>query len=321
MITKTPTSAMTHEMWLEERKKTIGGSEIGAILGLNPWMSAYSLWAERMGKIPAFSGNLQSELGTFLEEFVAQMFARESGKMVHRTNFIYRNDKYPVLHASPDRLLVQEDAGLECKTTSAYNSGKFKGQDFPGQYYAQAVQYMAVTERRQWYIAVLIGNSDFRIYHLTRDPMEKPSFCVSSLLVSDEEIAALNEAAEAFMACLTAGTPPAVDGSEATGDALAEMFHTGGEAPKQLFGRDSMAERYLELKAQIDALKEEQETIKNVLCADLGDSEVGTAGQHKVTWKLRPGRQTFDHKKAVAENPALSIYYKVGEPSRTFAIK
>ena len=41
MITKTPITS--REQWLEERKKTVGGSEIGAILGMNPWQSAYSL--------------------------------------------------------------------------------------------------------------------------------------------------------------------------------------------------------------------------------------------------------------------------------------
>ena len=321
MIHKTPIADMDREQWLEERKKTIGGSEIGAILGLNPWQSAYSLWAERTGRIPAFDGNLQTKLGTFLEEFVAKLFEETSGKKVQRTNYIYRNDRYPILHASPDRLLVGEDAGLEIKTTSAYNSGKFRGEDFPGQYYAQAVQYMMVTERRQWYIAVLVGNTDFHIYHLHRDPMDKPAFCDGSLLVEDGEVEALYKEAETFMDCLTRDVPPALDGSDATHDALAAVYAQGGEPPKQLFGRDGMVERWLELKKQIAALSDEKDEIQNVLCADLGNSEMGSAGAHKVSWKIKAGRQTFDHKAAVAANPALSMYYKTSAPTRAFTIK
>ena len=321
MIHKTPTADMSHEEWLEERKRTIGGSEIGAILGLNPWQSAYSLWAERTGRIPAFDGNLQTKLGTFLEEFVARLFEESSGKKVQRTNYIYRNDDYPLLHASPDRLLVSEDAGLEIKTTSAYNSGKFKGEDFPGQYYAQAVQYMAVTQRRQWYIAVLVGNTDFHIYHLHRDPMDKPDFCDGSLLVTDGEITALYKAAEDFMDCMVRNVPPALDGSDATHDALASVYSEGGEAPKKLFGREGMVERWLQLKKQIAVLTDEKDEIQNVLCADLGNSEEGTAGAHKVKWTLKSGRQTFDHKAAVAANPALAAYYKTSAPTRAFSIK
>ena len=321
MIIKTPIADMTHEQWLEERRKSIGGSEIGAILGMHPWQSAYSLWAERTGRIPAFEGNLQSKMGTFLEEFVAQLFAEISGKKVQRTNYIYRNDKYPGLHASPDRLLVGEDAGLEIKTTSAYNSGKFKGEEFPQQYYAQAVQYMAVTERRQWYIAVLIGNTDFRIYHLTRDEMPKPEFCVTSLLVEDGEIEALYEAAKDFLVCLEKDVPPAMDGSDATYDALLEIHREAGAPPVQLYGRDGMVQRWLDIKDQIKALEEEQDTITNTLCADMGDAEIAAAGQHKVTWKHKAGAKRFDHKKAVADNPALAVYYIEGKPTRTFSIK
>lgn len=321
MITKTPIGDMNHEQWLEERKKTIGGSEIGAILGMHPWQSAYSLWAEKTGRIPAFEGNLTTKLGSYLEEFVAKLFEETTGKKVQRTNYIYRNDKYAGLHASPDRLLVGEDAGLEIKTTSAYNSNKFKGVEFPQQYYAQAVQYMAVTERRQWYIAVLIGNTDFRIYHLTRDPMEKPDFCVTSLLVEDSEISSLYEAALDFMDCLKKDVPPAMDGSNATADALKEVYKNGGDAPKQLYGRDGMVERWLDLKRQIKLLEEEQDTITNTLCADMGDSEAATTGSHKVTWKFKAGARRFDHKRAVEEHPELSTYYSEGKPTRTFAIK
>ncbi len=321
MIIKTPIADMSHEEWLEERKKTIGGSEIGAILGMNPWQSAYSLWAERTGRIPGFEGNMATKVGTFMEEFVAKLFEEESGKKVQRTNYIYRNTDYEGLHASPDRLLVSEDAGLEIKTTSAYNSGKFKGVEFPQQYYAQAVQYMAVTERRQWYIAVLIGNTDFRMYHLTRDPMPKPDFCITSILVEDGEIEALYEAALDFLDCLKRDVPPAMDGSEATSDALKEIYPGGGTATVQLYGRDGMVERWLDLKKQIKLLVEEQDAIANTLCADMGDNEVATSGGHKVTWKRKAGAMRFDHKRAVEDHPELAAYYSEGKPSRVFSIK
>ena len=38
--------------WRNLRDMGIGGSEIGTIMGLNPWESAFSLWAKRTGQIP-----------------------------------------------------------------------------------------------------------------------------------------------------------------------------------------------------------------------------------------------------------------------------
>lgn len=38
-----PTANMSREEWLEERKKSIGGSDAAAIIGMNKFASPYSL--------------------------------------------------------------------------------------------------------------------------------------------------------------------------------------------------------------------------------------------------------------------------------------
>ena len=61
--------------WLALRKQLgVGGSDAGAVIGLNPFKSAYTLWAEKTGRIPEFEGNLTTEAGSYLEEFVAKLF-------------------------------------------------------------------------------------------------------------------------------------------------------------------------------------------------------------------------------------------------------
>ena len=67
------------EEWKALRKKYIGGSDAAAIVGMSPFCSQYALWAEKTGKIPAFEGNLATEVGSYLEEFVAKKFEKESG--------------------------------------------------------------------------------------------------------------------------------------------------------------------------------------------------------------------------------------------------
>lgn len=46
MITQIKTGS--REEWLELRKKYIGGSDASAVIGANPYRSAYALWAEKM---------------------------------------------------------------------------------------------------------------------------------------------------------------------------------------------------------------------------------------------------------------------------------
>ena len=48
---KISTRGMSREEWLEERKKSLGGSDMGAVLGLNRYRSPYTVWAEKTGRI------------------------------------------------------------------------------------------------------------------------------------------------------------------------------------------------------------------------------------------------------------------------------
>ena len=159
-ITKVKTA--NHEEWLKLRSQYLGGSDAAAVVGLNAYASPYSLWAEKTGKIPGFAGNLATEVGAFLEEFVAQKFAQETGKKVRKCNQSFLNSEYPFAIANIDREIIGEDAGLEIKTTDSLNLKKFKGGEYPANYYAQIVHYLAVTGKKRWYLAVLIGNKEFK---------------------------------------------------------------------------------------------------------------------------------------------------------------
>ena len=120
MITKTSTKDMSHEQWLEARRKSIGGSDAASILGLNQYNSAYALWCEKTGKITPedISDKEAVRLGNDLEQYAAERFMDATGKKVRRENNIIYNDDYPFAHANPDRMVIGEKAGLECKTTS-----------------------------------------------------------------------------------------------------------------------------------------------------------------------------------------------------------
>ena len=169
-ITKVKTK--NHEEWLQLRSRYIGGSDAAAVVGMNPFSSSYALWAEKTGKKPGFSGNLATEVGTYLEEFVAQKFAAVTGKKVRKCNHSFLNSDYPFAIANIDREIVGEDAGLEIKTTNSLNLKKFKNGEYPANYYCQCVHYMAVTGKKRWYLAVLIGNNEFKWFVIERDEAE-----------------------------------------------------------------------------------------------------------------------------------------------------
>ena len=85
-------STADREAWKSLRHGYIGGSDAASVVGLNPFKSAYALWAEKTDKAPLFGGNLATEVGSFLEEFVAQKFAEQTGKKVRKVNQSFLND-------------------------------------------------------------------------------------------------------------------------------------------------------------------------------------------------------------------------------------
>ena len=303
MITKVKTES--HEEWLKLRSQYIGGSDAAAVVGLNAYASPYSLWAEKTGRVPGFSGNLATEVGTYLEEFVAQKFAQETGKKVRKCNQSFLNSEYPFAIANIDREIVGEDAGLEIKTTDSLNLKKFKGGEYPANYYCQMVHYLAVTGKKRWYLAVLIGNREFKLFVLDRD---------------EAEIEALMSAEEEFWRLVRNDTPPAVDGSEATTKALSAVYANSNDAVVDLhsFGMDMI--RYMALKNQIKQLETAADEIVNRIKATMGEAGRGECAEYKISWKSQ-SRNTFDSKRFARENPDIDLSgYNKTSSARVFRV-
>ena len=295
-LIRVSTLGMSREKWLEARRSAIGGSDAAAIIGLNPYSSPYSVWADKTGRLPEKPDNEAMRQGRDLEEYVACRWREETGKKTHRVNAILYNKDIPFAHANVDRWVSGENAGLECKTTSIMNLKKFKGGEYPENYYVQCVHYMAVTGADRWYLAVLVLNKGFYHFVIERD---------------EEEISSLLQQESAFWEHVKTDTPPAVDGAPATGDALKIVYRdTSGESI-ELFGRDELFRRYEELTAQKSEVDAEIEKIKQQLMSDLGEAEAGNCGSWSVSWKKQT-RKTFDVEAFKKQNPSVKTdpYYK-----------
>ena len=70
MISRVSTVNMSREEWLERRRKSIGGSDSAAILGLSEYSSAYSVWAEKTGKVMTVEVKQVEEGLRFEESYV-----------------------------------------------------------------------------------------------------------------------------------------------------------------------------------------------------------------------------------------------------------
>ena len=305
MIKEIPYSSK--EEWLAIRKQLgIGGSEAGSVIGLNPYKGAYTLWAEKTGKIPEFEGNLTTEVGNYLEEFVAQLFTRETGKNVRRKNRILVNDKYPFAFADVDRMVVGEKALLEIKTTNSFPViKKIRNKEYPEQWYAQMTHYLAVSGLEKAYLAVLIECRDFKIFELDRD---------------EAEISALMGEEEKFWSMVQTNTPPPADGLKSTSDTLSALYPESNTDNVNLYSYQTELARYMELSEQIKSLEAAKDEAANKVKAFLGEAGNGESDRYKVSWTSSE-RRSFDTKRFAKENPDIDMdsYYKTST-YRTFKV-
>lgn len=141
--------------WLENRKNGLGGSEISAVIGQNPYMDNVTLWELKTGRRQAedISEKPYIKYGTQAEMHLRGLFRLDfpeySVDYVDNNSFV--NSKYPWAKASLDGWLTDENGrkGVwECKTTEILQSmqrEKWNNQ-IPMNYYCQVLFYMAVIE-------------------------------------------------------------------------------------------------------------------------------------------------------------------------------
>ena len=319
-ITKIKTTS--HEEWLEERKKSLGGSDVGAVLGMSEYTSPYTIWAEKTGKLPSFEGNEWTRLGNDLEDYVAKRFCEASGLKVVNDKTTWRNSKFPHLHANFDRKVVGMKAGVECKLTSELNAKKYKNGAFPDRFYAQCVEYLCVTEFERWFLVVLIYGKGIKIYQMTRIPNDVvPEWCESSVYIEDGEIEALAKTTGDFWNnYVLTNTPPETDGSDSTSETLTTIYPESNGNTVNLFAYEESLKQYIALGKQIDELKKLKDEMANNVKAFMGEAGKGESDHFKVSWSSSL-RTSFDHKKFASDNPNLDLtqYYKSSN-ARTFRV-
>ncbi|MBQ2396505.1 MAG: YqaJ viral recombinase family protein [Bacteroidales bacterium] len=294
MIRKVKTR--NYEEWKSLRKQYIGGSDSAAVLGMNSYKSRYTLWAEKTGRIPEFAGNLATDVGTYFEDFIAKRFEQETGKKVRKEMHSIFNDKYPWAIANVDRVIVGEDAILECKFTDSLNLKRYKNGEFPDRFYVQCVHYLAITGKKKAYLAVLIGNKEFKVFEIYRD---------------EAEIDALMAEEKAFMELIKTDTAPDTDGTNSTTETIKTIYADSNEDSVNLFAYEDALNQYMAVQTQIKELEAIKDEMANKVKVFMGEAGKGETDRFKVSWTSSE-RNTFDSKTFASDHPNLDLtkYYK-----------
>jgi len=153
--------------------RKIGGSDIATILGVNPWKTAEELRLEILGRLDRYQeGNDATEAGEIMEEGIRQLYAKRTGRTVHRSHQTLVHPEHDFLTVHIDGRVVGERRGLECKNVH-WRMAQYWGEpgsDQIAEYYLpQVMADMLVMDYPCWDVAAYFGGPDLRIYTVERD--------------------------------------------------------------------------------------------------------------------------------------------------------
>lgn len=293
---------------MDERKNYIGGSDAAAVCGLSRWKSPLEVWALKTGKVTEedISNKLPVKLGVKLEETVAELFEDQTGKLVHRVNRTITHPDHDFIRANVDRKVIKEDAILECKTTSAWKAREWDGEEVPREYVIQALHYLAVTGAQRCYVAVLVGNQDFKIKTVERDEKTQADL--------------IKREVDFWNNFVLKDVPPAASWMDK--DTLGQLYPQALEEKTVELDTESLAilDTLEGMKSDLSSLERQIETQENILRQKMGDSETGIAGPWKIRWSNTTTNR-FDAESFKKENAELYKKFTKQTTSRRFSVK
>ena len=292
--------------WLRYRKQGIGGSDAGAVCGLNPYRTAMQVYQDKITEETEEIDNEAMRQGREFEDYVAKRFMEATGKKVRRANAMFYDEKHPFMLADVDRMVVGENAGLECKTASPYMADKWENGKIPLSYQIQCHHYISVCNAEAWYIAVLIYGREFKYYRIERDEE------ILADLVGIEEDFWKNRVSARVM--------PDPDGSKLADSVIAEYFKRSTVKSILLKGFNEKLERRQELADRMSALETEKRLIEQELKLYLGEAESAENEKYRVSWKSVSSSR-LDEKRLKEEKPEVYNQYQKTILSRRFTVK
>jgi len=308
----------THAEWLEQRKLGIGSSEVGTILGVNPWQTPYQLWRIKMGIDPPTQENSAMRWGHYLEEGVAQCFQGATGYQVIKASagdWLAVDKHHDFLRVSPDRTYwLGESRSRTAKGIVECKSTRLKFDSVPQHWFAQLMYQLGVMQYREGYLAWVNRETlQFDCMHVDFDRD------LYSLMV--------DKLTQFWEINLKQGVEPDIVTVE---DVM--IKYPKSSAGKVVEVTDELMADINELKMlkpQLDALTKSKKEIEDRIKAAMQDAETlclpGTLTDNPkavCTWKSARDSVKFDADKFRADNPELYDQYCVNTPgSRRFILK
>lgn len=268
--------------WKQLRRSGVGASEVAAILGESPWLSATELYALKV--VPGYEGDPALDeaehvyWGRKLESSIVSGYQDRTGRPVEHAGLLLRSRLHPWALCTLDGNTTDGRPGepwpLEIKNIGVQKSTEWE-EGPPRHYVLQLQQQMLVTGAPRATAAALIGGQRLVWCDVERDEIAIRRIVHAGRIFWNE--------------CVEAGVLPKPDGSDSAKRGLAALYRDRPDPESLVQLPGSMLEEdveLVELKASVSAMQKRIATIENGIKAHIGKAEMGVLPDGTVySWR------------------------------------
>jgi putative phage-type endonuclease len=271
--------------WLAWRRLGVGASDVAGILGISPYASPWSVWADKVHLLADRDPTDAMLAGKWLELAIGPWFAHETGLAIAGEQLAITHPEHTHHRATVDGLVFdtppEASARHEDLLREALGGQEIKHEAFgrpwssvPAHYEAQAWWQMHVGQLERVWVTVLQGRR--LTWHLIERDQTEIDFIVARV--------------DRFWAeHVLTGTPPATDNHDATIRAIAAVYPK--ETPGASVALDTLTgtlTTWQRAKDNERAAEKAKKAAAAEITAALGAAEEGTvAGQRVVSWRAQ----------------------------------
>lgn len=255
-----------------QRSKSIGGSDIAAILGVDPKRDAFQLWLEKTGRMPVQQTD-RMVLGKCLEQGIVKYYEYQTGYQTTWIDVTHYHRIRTWQSFTVDAVVRGMRKGVDAKLVSLDQRHEWGPtiNEIPQSALYQAIWYTNAMDYDSWDIAALIGDKLY-VYTVTRD--------------RELEEALLGHAQHFFERYLIGDEEPPMGTTETTRLWLSRQFPKNGATIREA------TEEEIELMCEYGLVRSRQKKLdtvrtglENQLKSVIGDDAGIKSKDYTFTWK------------------------------------
>lgn len=261
--------------WLAARRYGVGASEVSVVLGINPYKSAYTLWAEKTGRIEPEEPGLAAAVGVALEPMIAGLYETQTGYTLEHEPFTMYHHPTAPLFATLDRTAHTPDGPrvVEIKSIGERAWQALKEGEASLAHLVQVQAQLACTGYQTGDLACLVGNRLFEVFPVARH---------------EKLIAQIVRRVTEFWDMVKADTPPTIDESDSTAHTLHRLHpNDSGESIEANAEVLDAVRRLQETKDNIKGMEADAQLLENRIKAAMGNATFARGPGFTVTWKTQ----------------------------------